>query len=97
MSLFHAAALLVTALGVSVFALGALARAFKPSLALSLELWTAAGLLGLSGQPSARAIAGAAVILAVRRVIIRATTRATTSARWASRAASPRAAGAGRG
>lgn len=66
------AALLITAAGVATFALGMLSSERRASVALALELWTAAGLLTLSGNPSARALAGAAVILVVRRLVIRA-------------------------
>ena len=71
------AAILITAAGVAVFALGMLSPERRAALALALELWTAAGLLGLSGNPSARALAGAAVILVVRRLVIRAMVTAT--------------------
>ncbi len=78
--LFHAAALLLTTLGVMTFALGLFSADRRGALGLALELWTAAGLLGLSGQPSVQTILGAALILLVRRLVMRAL---PTRARWA--------------
>jgi hypothetical protein len=40
-----------------------------PALAVSLDLWTAAGLLRLAGPPSWPRIAAAAVIIALRRLL----------------------------
>ena len=39
------------------------------AVAVALELWTAAGLLRLTGEPSMRAVATAAGVLLVRRLV----------------------------
>lgn len=94
MILLHAAALVLTTLGVITFALGLLSADRRGALGLALELWTGAGLLGLSGHPSAQAILAAALVLLVRRLVMRAL---PTSVRWASHAGGRPDAGAGRG
>lgn len=70
--LFQAAAFLLTALGVMTLALGLFWADRRGAFGVALELWTGAGLLGLSGDPSAQTLLSAALILLVRRLVIRA-------------------------
>jgi hypothetical protein len=47
-----------------------LRRRWRITLPITLELWTAAGLLRLCGEPSWSRIAAAASVIAVRRLIM---------------------------
>lgn len=65
-----AAAVLVTAAGLVVFAVGAVRRhSVRGGLGFALELWLAAGLLRLTGDIGWERIAVVAVIVTVRRVV----------------------------
>ena len=66
-------ALSVSGCGVlaALFAIGA-TRHVRLALAVALELWTAAGLLRLTEGASWYAVAGAAAIIATRKVVSRA-------------------------
>jgi hypothetical protein len=62
-------ALVCTAAGVFIFATPSLSPLrFRQLLPFALDFWTAAGLLRLSGHPSASAIAIAAIVILIRRV-----------------------------
>lgn len=54
----------------ALFVFGATRRGAM-ALAVALELWTAAGLLRLTEGASWRAVAGAAAIIATRKVVAR--------------------------
>lgn len=66
-----AAAQTIAALGVLVLVAGLCVGArFRLALPVALELWTAAGLLRLSGTPSWSRVATAATVVAVRHMIL---------------------------
>ncbi len=44
-------------------------RQVLPAVAVSLDLWTAAGLLRLAGPPSWQRVAAAAAVVALRRLL----------------------------
>jgi hypothetical protein len=69
----EALALLLCGAGVLSALLGfALTRELRAALPMTLELWMAAGLLRLSGEPSSRQILSVAVIVAVRKLVVSA-------------------------
>jgi hypothetical protein len=72
-SLLDVAALVVSAAGVAVAIVAAATTgAVRGGLAAMLELWMAAGLLHLSAAPSWNRIATAAVVIAVRKLVVSA-------------------------
>lgn len=89
MTLTDQAAYAVTAAGVIAGAVGALTGRLRPALPLTLDLWTAAGLLRLTADRSWSAVATAAALVLVRRVVARPLLRPLTPAGSAS--ATPRA------
>jgi hypothetical protein len=71
---YQLAALLLAALGTAVFvtSLTLRGRLRDSVLPIGIELWTAAGALRLVGSPRFGALASAAAILCVRRIVIAA-------------------------
>ncbi len=71
MSWIDALALSLTAAGVVSAGIATfLLRDARSGLAIGLDLWTAAGLLRLTGGPSLSHIASAVVIMAVRKMVL---------------------------
>jgi hypothetical protein len=70
-TLTEQAAYAVTAAGVLAGAAGAISGRWREALPLSLDLWTAAGLLRLTADRSWSAVATAAALVLVRRVVAR--------------------------
>ncbi len=64
-----ASAVVVTAWGLAVLALGTLVLRWRDGLAAALELWVAAGLLHLAHSPDPQRLVAAAAIIAVRQVV----------------------------
>jgi hypothetical protein len=76
MSLFDALSLLVSAAGVVVAVLGAATTGrLRDGLPMMLDLWVAAGLLRLTGEPDANRLLAAALLLAVRKLVTHALSR----------------------
>ena len=73
--LLDALAVALTAAGLVALAAGALGGAWRPGLAMALELWLAAGLLRLAAPPSWPLVATAAALVAVRRLLVRGLSR----------------------
>lgn len=71
MTLTEQAAYAVTAAGVLAGAAGAISGRWREALPLTLDLWTAAGLLRLTADRSWSAVATAAALVLVRRVVAR--------------------------
>ena len=71
MTLTDQAAFVVTASGVLAGAAGALRGPLRIALPLTLDLWTAAGLLRLTADRSWSAVSTAAALVLVRRVVAR--------------------------
>ncbi|MBH5334541.1 hypothetical protein IHE55_06885 [Streptomyces pactum] len=66
----HLAAVAVTVLGLAAaVAAGRLTRAVRPALAVLLDFLTAAGLIGLSGDPGWDGVLTAAAVIALRRLL----------------------------
>lgn len=76
MSLFHAGAWLVAGLGIVAALLAAAStRVPRAGLPMMLELWTAAGLLRLSGDVDAPALAVVATLVVARQLVVRSSRR----------------------
>jgi len=69
--LLDAIAVALTAAGLVALGAGAVSGAWRPGLAMALELWLGAGLLRLAGPPSWPLVATAATLVAVRRLLVR--------------------------
>jgi len=74
--LLDALAVALTATGLVALGAGAVSGAWRPGLAMALELWLGAGLLRLAGPPSWPLVATAATLVAVRRLLVRSLSRA---------------------
>ncbi len=70
-SLTDSAATVVTAAGLVCGLVATATGRWRSGLAMALDLWTAAGLLRLSGAPDTRRLLSAASIVAVRQVVAR--------------------------
>jgi hypothetical protein len=66
-STYELLSLLASFAGLACALLGVLARRVRAGLGMMLDLWVAAGLLRLAGEPDWRAVLGAALLLLVRR------------------------------
>lgn len=72
MSVTMAASFALTAAGVFVLMLGALRTGhLRAGLPMMLEMWTAGGMLKLSGSPTWSSIIVVAILIALRRAVNR--------------------------
>lgn len=70
MSLTTMAVLVLSGMGIFVALVGAMTRRrIRAGLPMALEIWTAAGMLKLSGAPTWTSMAVVAVFIALRRVV----------------------------
>lgn len=70
MSPFDAGALLLSAAGVIVaFSTAMVCRSIRAALPMTLEMWTAAGMLKLSGEPTWSTVSLVAIFVALRRIL----------------------------